>query len=51
MKTDKNFRLSKSTKRVLALMPQEFRNSYKRMMIDAEYSESRAKLAKVKDKE
>jgi hypothetical protein len=51
MKTDKNFRLSKSTKRVLASIPHEFRNSYKRMMIDAEYCESRAKLAKVKDKE
>jgi hypothetical protein len=51
MKTDKNFKLSKSTKRILASMPAEFRNSYKRMMIDAEYSESRAKLVKVKEKQ
>ena len=54
MKTDKNFRLSKTTKRMMALMPfrnQEDRNNFKRRMIDAEVSEARAKLAKVKDKD
>lgn len=51
MKADKNFKLSKSTKRVLALMPAERRNDYKRMMIQAELAETRAKNTKVKDKE
>lgn len=54
MKTDKNFKLSKQTKRMLALMPfgsQEARNAFKRRMIDAEVCEARAKLAKVKDKD
>lgn len=49
MKTDKNFRLSKSTKRTLALMPQEKRNAWKRLMIDAEACEALAKLARPKD--
>jgi hypothetical protein len=49
MKADKNFKLSKSTKRILALMPQERRSEYKRMMIDAELAESRAKFAKTKE--
>jgi hypothetical protein len=53
MKTDKNFRLSKTTKRMLALMKgtAQERNAFKRMMVEAEYSEARAKLAKLKDKE
>ena len=38
MKPGKTFRLSKTTKRMLALMggPAEGRNQYKRMMIDAQ---------------
>jgi hypothetical protein len=39
MKPDKNFRLSKPAKTMLALMPfrnQEDRNSFKRAMIEAE---------------
>jgi len=48
--TNKDFRLSKTAKRALAVMPQEKRAHWKRMMIDAEVSESRAKLAKVKER-
>jgi hypothetical protein len=47
MKTNKDFRLSKSTKRILALMPSEKRSHWKNMMIEAEVSEKRAKLAKL----
>ena len=52
MKTDKNFRLSKTTKRILALG--KFKNAhergaFKRAMIDAEACEQRAKLTKSKD--
>ena len=41
-KTGANFKLSKTVKRMLALMggPAEGRNQYKRMMIDAEYTAS-----------
>lgn len=41
MKTDKNFRLSKTTKKLLAGMRGESRNQFKKMMIDAELSASR----------
>ena len=54
MKTDKNFKLSKTTKRMLALgkfKTTEDRNNFKRLMIQAEYSEVLAKLAKYKEKE
>jgi hypothetical protein len=47
MKTTSNFKLSKSTKRVLATLPTEMRSNFKRMMIDAEVSFARAKLAKL----
>jgi hypothetical protein len=47
MKTTSNFKLSKSTKRVLATLPTEMRGNFKRMMIDAEVSFARAKLAKL----
>lgn len=47
MKTNKDFRLSKSTKRILSLMRGESRGHWKGMMIDAEVSEKRAKLAKL----
>jgi hypothetical protein len=41
-KTGANFKLSKTTKRMVALMggTAESRNQYKRMMIDAEYTAS-----------
>jgi len=49
MKTSSTFKLSKSAKRVMATMPNaEQRNHYKRLMIDAELSFARAKLAKIK---
>ena len=48
MKTSLTFKLSKSAKRVMATMPNaEQRNHYKRLMIDAELSFARAKLAKI----
>lgn len=48
MRTTGAFKLSKETKRILASMPQEKAGDYKRMMIDAEVSEAKAKLAKIK---
>lgn len=49
MKTNGTFKLSKSTKRVLATMTDsQSRGDYKRLMIDAEVSYARAKLAKIK---
>lgn len=52
MKTDKNFKLSKQAKRFMATIADaEKRNAFKRAMIQAEFAESRAKLAKIKDKE
>jgi hypothetical protein len=48
VKTNKDFTLSKSTKRTLALMDdQSKRGHWKKMMIEAEVSEKRAKLAKI----
>jgi hypothetical protein len=48
VKTSGTFKLSKSTKRRLASMPNsEDRNDYKRLMIDAEVAEIKAKLAKI----
>jgi hypothetical protein len=47
VRTDKNFKLSKSAKRVMATMPNaEKRNDYKNLMIDAEVAFAKAKLAK-----
>ena len=48
MKTTGAFKLSKETKRILASMPQDRAGDYKRMMIDAEVAEAKAKLAKIK---
>jgi hypothetical protein len=48
MKTNGAFKLSKETKRILASMPQDKSGAYKQMMIDAEVSEAKAKLAKIK---
>ena len=50
MKTGKDFKLSKSTKRVLATLPNGVRGHWKSMMIEAEVAEKRAKLAKLSNK-
>ena len=50
MKTNKDFKLSKSTKRVLASMDPSKRGHWKGMMIEAEVLEKRAKLAKLTTK-
>jgi len=48
VKTNGTFKLSKSTKRIMATMANASdRNHYKRMMIDAEVAEIKAKLAKI----
>jgi len=47
MKTGPGFKLSKSTKRVLATMTGDMYGVYKRMMIDAEVAEIKAKQAKI----
>lgn len=49
MKTNGDFKLSKETKRMLALMPDHVRAHWKNMMIEAEVLEKRAKLAKLKE--
>ena len=50
MKPDKNFKMTKSNKRVLAtfINPQE-RNYWKRMLIDAQLAEKQASLVKYKE--
>ena len=48
MKTNGAFKLSKETKRILASMPLDKSSHYKKMMIDAEVCEAKAKLAKIK---
>ena len=48
MRTTGAFKLSKETKRILASMPQDKAGDYKRMMIEAEVAEAKAKLAKIK---
>jgi hypothetical protein len=45
--TNKDFRLSKSTKRILSTLSTDIRNHWKKMMIEAEVSEKRAKAAKL----
>jgi hypothetical protein len=47
MITNKDFKLSKSTKRILSSMTGESRGHWKKMMIEAEVAEKRAKLAKL----
>ena len=47
MKTNKDFNLSKETKRILSTMTGEKRSQWKKMMIEAEVAEKRAKLAKL----
>lgn len=47
VKTDKNFKLSKSAKRIMATMPDtQKRGDFKNLMIDAEVAFAKAKLAK-----
>ena len=50
MKPNKDFKLSKSTKRILALMDGEKRSHWKKMMIEAEVAEKNAKFAKIKER-
>ena len=51
MKTDKNFKLSKSTKRVLStILDKAAREAYKKAMIDAEFSFENSKRFKSKEK-
>jgi hypothetical protein len=48
IKTNGTFKLTKSTKRIMATMANAGdRNHYKRMMIDAEVAEIKAKMAKI----
>jgi hypothetical protein len=47
MKTNKDFNLSKESKRILAGLSDEKRGHWKKMMIEAEVSEKRAKMAKI----
>jgi len=48
MKTNNTFKLSKSSKRILATFSDTHqRGAFKRFMIECEYAEQRAKFAKV----
>jgi hypothetical protein len=49
MKTNKDFKLSKTSKRSLALVHGEKFKHWRKMLIDAEASEARAKLSKYKE--
>jgi hypothetical protein len=48
-KTNKDFNLSKSSKRALAILPTTQRGHWKGMLIQAEVAEKNAKLAKVRE--
>ena len=50
MATNKDFKLSKESKRMLTRYHGEKYTSWKRMMIDAEVSETKAKLSKIKER-
>jgi hypothetical protein len=50
MKTTKDFRLSKESKRLLATMTDEKRLLWKKSFIEAEIAEKMAKLAKLKER-
>ena len=50
MKTNKDFNLSKSSKRLLATKTGENRTLWKKFMIEAEVAEKQAKLAKLKER-
>jgi hypothetical protein len=47
--TNKDFKLSKETKRILSSLPTSKRGHWKGMMIQAEVAEKNAKLAKVRE--
>ena len=49
-KPSKDFKLSKSSKRILSRMDGDQRAHWKGMMIQAEISEKMAKMAKLKDR-
>jgi hypothetical protein len=50
MNTGKDFKLSKSSKRILATLPNGVYGHWKSMMIEAEVAEKRAKMAKLSNK-
>ena len=50
MKPNKDFKLSKQTKRILSRLTGEQRTHWKKMMIDAEISEKMAKFAKIRER-
>lgn len=47
MKPNKDFKLTKSSKRMLAVLTKDQRGFWLKMMIDAEMAEKRAKMAKL----
>jgi hypothetical protein len=49
MKTNKDFCLSKESKRILSSLSTEKRAHWKKMLITAEVAEKQAKLAKVRE--
>jgi hypothetical protein len=49
MKTNKDFNLSKSSKRALAVLPTAQRGHWKKMLIESEVAEKNAKLAKIRE--
>jgi hypothetical protein len=50
VKTNKDFNLSKESKRILSGLSGDKRGHWKGMMIEAEVAEKRAKLAKLTNK-
>lgn len=50
MKPNKDFKLSKSAKRLLATKTGEQRGLWKKLYIEAELAEKQAKLAKIKER-
>lgn len=50
MKTNKDFNLSKSAKRILATKTGEQKTLWKKFFIDAEVAEKNAKMAKLKER-
>ena len=49
MKTNKDFRLSKTSKRILATMKPNERSLWKKSYIEAELAEKMAKFAKIRE--
>ena len=50
MKPNKDFKLSKSAKRLLATKHGEERTMWKKLYIESEIAEKQAKLAKIKER-